>query len=86
MTQEYAKTWNLDFKPNMKIWDYIEKQTDKNEKIGSIDVPGYLNYLLGSLVSNSKTALERRQLRIEVRKLICKMVHIEEQLESTVIG
>jgi len=88
MAQTYAEMWNLDFKPNMKIWDSIEKLEEEKRNMedektgkfrcGSICYPGMLKYQLRCLVSNSNNAMERRQLRKDVRNLIDYMIKREQ--------
>jgi hypothetical protein len=80
MTQSYAETWNLDFKPNMEIWDKIESKFKQGDRCGSINMPGLLLYLRCSLENRTITALERRKLRKQVKDIIEEMNRVEQQI------
>lgn len=90
MTEEYAKIWNLDYKPNMEIWNAIQKERDekleKEEKetgvhrLGDITLVGALEHYIRRLTyDTSLTALQRRGGRRFCQLLIGCIIENEKQ-------
>lgn len=93
MTQEYAKIWNLDYKPNMEYWNGIEKQRDEKlekeeketgvAKIGDITLVGALEHYIRRLTyDTSLTALERRDVRKFCKFIIVHINKCEKELRN----
>jgi hypothetical protein len=90
MTEEYAKIWNLDYKPNMAIWFVLEKENDERiekelketgvAKIGSITSIYALDHYIRKLTyDTSVTALQRRNGRKLVKLLIRCIINNEKE-------